>query len=161
MLRVPFVDMLSTMTRPELPLTAHEYGEWGDAAADPAALAAVRKPLHTDAAIAPAIGTLGAQHQFDKHIPSGKGHGGLPESSLLPSRSRATSFRAKPFMPLSTALCMSMRTLTLCIRWQGPLPCRTICSLQPPISIVCHLGRWPMCVPTTTCLPRRRSRRLS
>ena len=30
MLRVPFVDLLTTMTQPELPLTVHEYGEWGD-----------------------------------------------------------------------------------------------------------------------------------
>lgn len=29
-LRVPFVDMFTCMTRPELPLTVHEYGEWGD-----------------------------------------------------------------------------------------------------------------------------------
>ena len=29
-LRVPFVDFLTCMTRPELPLTVHEYGEWGN-----------------------------------------------------------------------------------------------------------------------------------
>ena len=45
MLRAPFVDLLSTMTQPELPMTAHEYGEWGDVAADPAALAAVRQTM--------------------------------------------------------------------------------------------------------------------
>ena len=31
-LRVPFVDMFTCMTRPELPLTVHEYGEWGNPA---------------------------------------------------------------------------------------------------------------------------------
>jgi len=36
-LRVPFVDFLTSMTQPELPLTVHEYGEWGDPA-DPAVL---------------------------------------------------------------------------------------------------------------------------
>lgn len=36
-LRVPFVDLLTTMTQPELPLTVHEYDEWGDPS-DPAAL---------------------------------------------------------------------------------------------------------------------------
>ncbi len=29
-LRVPFLDMLTSMTDPALPLTVHEYGEWGD-----------------------------------------------------------------------------------------------------------------------------------
>lgn len=29
-LRVPFVDLFTCMTRPELPLTVHEYGEWGN-----------------------------------------------------------------------------------------------------------------------------------
>mmetsp|Transcript_42157 Transcript_42157/g.106366 ORF Transcript_42157/g.106366 Transcript_42157/m.106366 type:complete len:676 (-) Transcript_42157:315-2342(-) len=29
-LRVPFVDVLSTMTDPSLPLTVHEYDEWGN-----------------------------------------------------------------------------------------------------------------------------------
>ncbi|KAK9829496.1 hypothetical protein WJX72_006207 [[Myrmecia] bisecta] len=28
--RVPFVDLLTTMCNPELPLTMHEYDEWGD-----------------------------------------------------------------------------------------------------------------------------------
>ncbi len=46
MLRAPFVDLLTTMTRPDLPMTAHEYGEWGDFAADPAALTAVRQIRH-------------------------------------------------------------------------------------------------------------------
>ncbi len=41
-LRAPFVDLLTAMTQPELSLTAHEYGEWGDVRADPAAAAAVR-----------------------------------------------------------------------------------------------------------------------
>ena len=36
-LRVPFVDLLTTMAQPELPLTVHEYDEWGDPS-DPAAL---------------------------------------------------------------------------------------------------------------------------
>lgn len=36
-LRAPFVDFLNSMTRPELPLTVHEYGEWGDPS-DPAVL---------------------------------------------------------------------------------------------------------------------------
>lgn len=36
-LRVPFVDMFTCMTRPELPLTVHEYGEWGNPA-DPKVL---------------------------------------------------------------------------------------------------------------------------
>lgn len=36
-LRVPFVDLLTTMTQPDLPLTIHEYEEWGDPA-DPSAL---------------------------------------------------------------------------------------------------------------------------
>lgn len=36
-LRVPFVDLLTTMTQPELPLTVHEYEEWGDPS-DPATL---------------------------------------------------------------------------------------------------------------------------
>ena len=49
MLRAPFVDLLSTMTRPDLPMTTHEYGEWGDVAADPAALAAVRQILRRSA----------------------------------------------------------------------------------------------------------------
>lgn len=40
-LRVPFVDFLTSMTQPELPLTVHEYGEWGDPA-DPAVLQQVR-----------------------------------------------------------------------------------------------------------------------
>ena len=31
-LRVPFVDFLTSMTQPELHLTVHEYGEWGDPA---------------------------------------------------------------------------------------------------------------------------------
>ena len=34
LLRVPFVDLLSAMTRPELPLTVHECDEWGDPLAD-------------------------------------------------------------------------------------------------------------------------------
>lgn len=34
LLRVPFVDLLSAMTRPELPLTVHERDEWGDPLAD-------------------------------------------------------------------------------------------------------------------------------
>lgn len=42
MLRVPFVDMLTAMTQPELPLTAHEYGEWGDVRTDQLALETVR-----------------------------------------------------------------------------------------------------------------------
>lgn len=41
MLRVPFVDFLTSMTQPELPLTVHEYGEWGDPA-DPAVLKKAR-----------------------------------------------------------------------------------------------------------------------
>ena len=41
-LRVPFVDVLTAMTQPELPLTAHEYGEWGDIHSDPEALHSVR-----------------------------------------------------------------------------------------------------------------------
>ena len=36
------MDLLTAMTRPELPLTAHEYGEWGDVRSDAAVLAAVR-----------------------------------------------------------------------------------------------------------------------
>ena len=40
-LRVPFVDLVTTMTRSELPLTVHEYGEWGDPS-DPAVLDQVR-----------------------------------------------------------------------------------------------------------------------
>ena len=40
-LRVPFVDLVTTMTRPELPLTVHEYGEWGNPS-DPAVLDQVR-----------------------------------------------------------------------------------------------------------------------
>jgi protease II len=30
LLEAPFVDVLSAMVRPELPLTLHEYEEWGD-----------------------------------------------------------------------------------------------------------------------------------
>ncbi|KAL3150348.1 hypothetical protein ABBQ32_000191 [Trebouxia sp. C0010 RCD-2024] len=41
-LRVPFVDMFTCMTRPELPLTVHEYGEWGNPA-DPKVLLQMRK----------------------------------------------------------------------------------------------------------------------
>ncbi|KAL0053370.1 hypothetical protein WJX82_004848 [Trebouxia sp. C0006] len=41
-LRVPFVDFLTSMTQPELPLTVHEYGEWGDPA-DPAVLQQMRE----------------------------------------------------------------------------------------------------------------------
>lgn len=40
-LRVPFVDFLTTMVRPDLLLTKHEYEEWGDPA-DPSALQLVR-----------------------------------------------------------------------------------------------------------------------
>jgi oligopeptidase B len=29
-LRAPFVDLLTTMSDPELPMTVHEYDEWGD-----------------------------------------------------------------------------------------------------------------------------------
>jgi hypothetical protein len=29
-MQVPFVDVLSTMCLPHLPLTVHEYDEWGD-----------------------------------------------------------------------------------------------------------------------------------
>jgi oligopeptidase B len=34
-LRVPFVDVLSSMTDPTLPLTVHEYDEWGNPAEEP------------------------------------------------------------------------------------------------------------------------------
>ena len=44
-LRVPFVDLLTTMTRPELPLTVHEYEEWGNPA-DPTALQLVSPTNH-------------------------------------------------------------------------------------------------------------------
>ena len=40
-LRVPFVDVLTAMTRPDLPLTEHEYDEWGDVRANPDALRTV------------------------------------------------------------------------------------------------------------------------
>ena len=38
LLHVPFVDFLSTMSDPELPLTQHEHGEWGNPCSDAAVL---------------------------------------------------------------------------------------------------------------------------
>ena len=38
LLHVPFVDLLSTMSNPGLPLTQHEHGEWGDPCVDAAVL---------------------------------------------------------------------------------------------------------------------------
>ncbi|MGX9080627.1 prolyl oligopeptidase family serine peptidase, partial [Klebsiella pneumoniae] len=41
-LQVPFVDLLGTMSDPELPLTRQEYAEWGNPAI-PADYAAMRR----------------------------------------------------------------------------------------------------------------------
>ena len=42
-LRVPFLDALTCMMDPRLPLTAHERDEWGDPVADAAAFKAIRE----------------------------------------------------------------------------------------------------------------------
>ena len=39
--QVPFLDVLSSMLDPSLPLTTPEWEEWGDPASDPATLSAL------------------------------------------------------------------------------------------------------------------------
>lgn len=47
-LQVPFVEVLTSMLDPSLPLTVHEYDEWGNPAADPTTFAYIRDYSPTD-----------------------------------------------------------------------------------------------------------------
>lgn len=42
-LRAPFVDLLTAMTNPALPLTVHEYDEWGNPNDNPEAMDVIRQ----------------------------------------------------------------------------------------------------------------------
>ena len=66
--KVPFVDLVGAMSDPSLPLTVHEYDEWGDPA-QPGVLAGLQ-------ALCPYHGALaGAEDGAEDATPGGKGRG--------------------------------------------------------------------------------------